>query len=362
MRVLQIMLGPLRYNGISVVVMNISKHLTSKGIEVDILTQNSTEPELEYRLTDMGCTVFTLQGRNRQPFSYSKNLATVLKEKKYDIVHIHSNSATAALEIKAVKANSSAKVFIHSHNTTCKYRFIDKLFRKYMYRNTDVFLACSNDAGRWLFENNHFEVINNGIDTERYCFNNNQRDIIRKKYDITKDEIVLGHVGRFNYQKNHEYLLRILHDLKTTSKKKYKLILVGEGELESDIKKQVLELQLNDDIVFLKNIDNVNEVLNAMDVFVFPSRYEGLGIVLIEAQANGLKCIVSEEVPKEAKLTDLVSFVALEEQTTLWIQKIDNAEIQGDRWKYIETIKNEGYDIYDAMEKLREIYINSIAE
>ena len=177
---------------------------------------------------------------------------------------------------------------------------------------TDYF-ACSELAGRWLFGDKTFEqgkvtIINNAIDLDKFKYDEKVRKEKRKELNINDDTLVVGHIGRFVAQKNHTFLIDIFSELHKKEKNSI-LLLIGQGPLIGEIKQKVETLGISDSVKFLGQRDDVNELYNAMDLFLFPSLYEGLGMVLIEAQANGLPCIASTEVPKNARVSKKISFV-----------------------------------------------------
>ena len=181
-------------------------------------------------------------------------------------------------------------------------------------------LACSKEAGEWLFGNTQFIVLNNGIDVSKYVFNQNIREEYRKILGFS-DELVLGHVGRFSNQKNHNFLIDIFYEIIKINKKS-KLILIGTGELENEIKEKVESLSLKEKVIFLGARADVNKIMQAMDVFILPSLFEGLPVVGVEAQASGLPCIISDTVSKDVKITDSVLQISLSLPPEEWGKKL----------------------------------------
>lgn len=197
------------------------------------------------------------------------------------------------------------KIIIHSHNNNIPKGIIKKTLnfinKKLLINKGNVFLACSEESGKWLYGNNvNFEIINNAIEMEEFKFDKEKRDKIRRQYNL-EDKFVIGHVGRIEKEKNHEFLIDIFKEIKQKNNNA-RLLLVGEGSLENKIKQKVKDDSLENDVIFIGNSHKVSDYYQAMDVFVFPSLAEGLGIVLIEAQSNGLKCFTTKnKVPKEAE-------------------------------------------------------------
>ena len=222
------------------------------------------------------------------------------------------------------------------------------------------YFACTEHAGRWLFGNKTFEkgkvtIINNGIDIEQFLFNEKIRNEKRNEMGIKHTDIVIGHVGRFIPQKNHKLVINIFYELYKKNNN-YKLLLIGQGPLQNKIKEKVKRLKIEDSVTFLGQKKDVNKYYQAMDLFLFPSLYEGLGIAVIEAQTSGLPCIVSTEVPLETKVSEKISFISLKKADSIWIETI-NKIIEKDRDVKINRLIREGFSIMVEAKKLENIYI-----
>lgn len=233
-----------------------------------------------------------------------------------------------------LRGNFIRKIFIYINKKIGKY-FCDYLF------------ACSDKAGEWLFGDNLWKkkkslVLKNAIETEKFIFNFNIRNKMRKMLHL-ENNIVIGHTGKFTDQKNHEFIIDIFKEIYDKNNN-FRLILVGEGELEEQIKEKVKEMKIEKAVIFLGKRVDINNILQGIDVFLFPSKYEGLPVSLIEAQASGLKCIVSDIVSNEVKITNLVSFISLKEKPLIWASKILEEYNYVRENKYYD-IKKAGYDI-----------------
>ena len=217
------------------------------------------------------------------------------------------------------------------------------------------YIACSEEAGKFLFKNKKFTVIKNSIDISNYIYNEQKRSELRKKYKI-EDKIVVGEFGRLCQQKNQLFMIDIFNELLKLNDR-YFLILVGNGELESKIKEKIKRYQIDDKVLMLGSRNDVNDLYNALDIFVLPSLYEGLGIVLIEAQANGLHCITSKKnVPIEAKVSNLLSYIDLNNNPKEWADAIQKTKLT--RECVEKNIKEKGYDICQNAISLEEYYKN----
>ena len=208
-----------------------------------------------------------------------------------------------------------------------------------------------------MFRGADFSVLNNAIDAKQYAFSERIRQTIRDELGVSEDEILFGHVGRLSPQKDHEYLLEVFRMI--SMKAPSKLLLVGDGELRSEIENQARQLGIRGRVIFTGVRSDVADLLQAMDVFIFPSLYEGLGIVAVEAQAAGLPCLISERVPLECKVTDLVEQLPLSDGAERWA----NAAIRmakTERKDTFEQIKAAGYDIHESAKKLQKFYLNAL--
>lgn len=289
----------------------------------------------------------------------------------YKIVDIHTFT-TAALYVKYAK-QSGAYVIVHSHSvipekaqfkSTVKRK--GKIIRRFLYRQLqsdryiDFRMACSKMAGEGVFGSKPFQILNNGIVVNNYQFDEKARKELRER-NGWNESLIVGHVGNGTGAKKYEFLLEMfneLHKLKPDSR----LLLIGKLEtLESKLRQYAQEHNLLDSISFLGVRNDVPALMSAMDVFVFPSLYEGLGIVLIEAQAEGLPCIVSDQVPSEANISPLFHTVSLSSGSTNWAEVTINAYMknkQSDRTKATSYLKKSGYDIVSVAKCLENLYMN----
>lgn len=289
----------------------------------------------------------------------------LIKREKYDIVHIHADHAYEAMKsIINARRGGAKKIIVHAHNTGAENQSFTKkvvieICKILMPHFIDCGFACTDTAARYMFGKSYASkvtIIKDGIDVVEYQFNQRSRDKIRKELGL-HNEIVIGNVGRLTYQKNQELLIDIFSEYKKHHQSS-KLIIVGSGDKLDSLKRQVGNLK--DDVFFLGNRSDVPAILSAMDIFVFPSRYEGFGMAALEAQASGLPTITSTEVPKDARIVKrLCATCDISGSTTEWqaaIKKIPinkRAESSADA---INTIKSSGYDIRTSSKMLESLY------
>lgn len=354
MKILVINTVEFKLNGITSVIMNYYRKMDKSDLQMDFITINKIDDSYQEEFNKNNSRIYFIE-RKKNTFKYLLELRKILINNKYDIVHIHGNSATMALETVISKIAKVPVRIIHSHNTTCKYKLAHNILYPVLEKTYTHGFACGEEAGRWLFKDNNFKIIKNGIDLEKFIYNESDREIYRNKIN-SGERIVLGNIGNFVYQKNHQFLIEVFNDLLKRNKD-YLLLLIGEGELMGDIKKRAKELGIYENIVFIGKTTEVDKYLQAIDIFVLPSHFEGLPVVLIEAQALGLKCLASDKVSKDSNITGLVDFLPID-NTNIWVESI--LEFKKNR-KPIEVlshdkIKTKGYDIEENAKKMKVLY------
>lgn len=348
--------------GVSSVMFAYYDNIDKKRFKIDFVTGNVYEDDYKRRIEENGDSFYIIPDRDKRLIRYIRHLSKLIKKERYDIVHIHGNSTMIFPELIAAQIGGAKVRIAHSHNTMCNHPKLELFFRPIFNAFYTDGIACSEDAGKWMFKHRPFTVINNGIDTSKFAFNKDKRVEIRSKLGIG-NEIVIGHVGYFNYQKNHDKIIDVfqeVHRMNQTAK----LLLVGDGPEKRRVKDRVKNLALEDFVIFYGQSSCVEDLLNIMDVFILPSHFEGLGIVLIEAQANGLNCVVSSVVPKESDVSCTEEFIGLEIENTEWAEKVlFRAQENNTMEKRISASKNnircicqKKYDKDLIIKKLEKFY------
>lgn len=357
--------------GIQSLVIDWVSRFDKEKIQVDfLLLDDGNKYELEDTLEELGCKVYKLHGIwIRTPFDYIKyhNKANDFfkKHNDYNVVHLHSSSKNYPILKYAKKYNVPIRI-AHSHNvdfqTTSKLKKIaGNIFKIQLRKYSTDYFACSYLAGEWLFgkkitQSDKFKVIHNAVDYEKFKFNKNIRNKLRKELNVSDNTILLGNVARFEKQKNHSFLIDVFYQYQKKIDDSM-LLLIGTGTLEKEIAEKVRKLNIENKVIFLGFKNNVNEYMNAIDYFVFPSLFEGLGLVLIEAQANGIPCFTSNNVvPSEVKITDYLKFIELNNNAEEWSNQI--IETSTKRIDTYNQIKNHLYLIEDVIKILQEKYIS----
>lgn len=358
-KILLISTTSVDHNGITKIIYQYLSAMNRTDINFTLLSSVKSDTKIIDEFKSLGINIKKIEFRNMKPLKYFIELRQYIANENFDIVHVHGNSATMFIEMLAAFLGQCKVRIAHSHNTTCTHIRVHKVLKPFFDILCTRRFACGYYAGKWLFGNKKFDIIPNGRNLKRFVYNEIDRNEIRAKYNI-ENYFVLGHVGRFNNQKNHEFIIDTFSEVKKR-KKNAKLILIGNGEKFEYIKTKVQKLNLENDIIFTGNIENVDKLLSAMDIMMLPSLYEGLPLVVLEWQASGLPSLLSDCVSDECAITNLVKFKALDDGAESWASDILNMNIN-DRKKSskyaISELKKAGYDINDAAEKLRNLYFN----
>ncbi len=353
-------IGKLNAAGVESVVNNYYRNIDHTKYQFDYYIEEDSNCKPPQELIDMGARYFVTPP-SQNFLKYIVCLKNHFKEEQYQIVHSNMNTLSVFSLYAAWRAGVPVRIN-HNHSTAGKGEIKRNLF-KYLLRPfaksfaTDC-LACSKYAGKWLFGKKYTQkglvtIFNNAINIERYRYSPKVRKQVRETLGL-EDKFVVGHVGRFCYQKNQEFLVDIFEDLHKKENNSV-LLLVGIGELFDIIKEKVHKKGLDDVVIFLGPRSDVNELYQAMDVFVLPSYYEGLGMVAIESQAAGLPTICSSEVPREADATGYVQFLSLSNPVHIWSEKILSFKTFS-RKDTSGQLKNAGFDIKLEVKKLEDFY------
>lgn len=343
--------------GLTAVVMNYYRAMNRQGLKIDVAsTNNISEEDTAYKdLLDGGARYFCLGDKKKTPVKYIVNLYRVLIEGQYNVVHVNGNSATMGIELGIAKLCGVKKRIAHCHTTRSNYpklnNFLFPLFKK---TYTDA-IAVSCDAGKWLFGEN-FLVLNNAIDLCKYAFDPATRAALRAEYNL-ENKFVVGNVGKLNGPKNHKFLIDIFCELRKL-KNDCALVIAGGGALESELRAKCELLNIQDSVTFLGMRDDIQNILQIFDMFVFTSIFEGLGMAVIEAQASGLRCLCSDCVPRETQVTSNVWYLSLKDEPRHWAEKIlDLADYDREAADIVcKQIRKSGYDITIEAKRLEDIY------
>ena len=359
-RVLQI-LGIVAGGGVEAVILNYYDHIDRSKVQFDFIVHNDNKIDITDRVEAMGGHVYKVTPYYRNPIAFMWDIYKVIKEHHYRIVHSNMNTLSAFTLFAAWAAGAPIRI-LHNHSTSSpgetKRNIMKYILRPFARLFANQYFACSRLAGEWMYgkkmmDKGKVTIINNAIDLNKYAFNPSTRKRLRNELGLT-DEQVIGHVGRFMFQKNHEFLIDLFS--KALQKNNHMvLLLIGDGPLRPAIQSKVDQMGLSDKVRFLGLRSDVQDLYNVMDIFVLPSHYEGLPVVGVEAQANGLPCLFSSNVTTETKLTHCAEFYDLSEGSEKWAKKILSMDT-GRNKNVKDEMKEAGFEIDDAAEKLKRLY------
>ena len=352
-------IGSMDMGGAETFLMNILKNINLNKFQLYFLCYGNKKSDYEEELKELGGIIIKIPRPSFNIFQNIKEIKKVIKNNSIDIVHCHTyyNSMYALI---AAKECGIKKRITHSHSTKSEehpnilkrfYYCISKLVINFY--STDL-LACGDDAGKSLFfKNKKFKVINNGIILSRFYYNNILRKEKRKELQIPSNYKIIGHVGRFEEVKNHKFLIDLFNKYLKEHENTI-LLLAGDGSLHKEIELQIKKYKLESKVRLLSKRSDVNELYNVMDLFLFPSLYEGLPIVLIEAQANGVPIVASDTIDKEVNFTDTLSFLSLKENYKRWIEEIEQRI--GIRKDNRNLMENSKYNIKSTVKQIEQLY------
>lgn len=348
-----------RKEGISTVILDYYSYFDKERYQLDIIASGEYNCELVTEFQKIGVNVRYLPSRKITVIKYIEAFSKLLKNEQYDAVYLHGSSAILSIELILAKIHGVKNRVVHSHNTTCNHKKVDKLLRPLFYKSYTTALACGENAGKWLYGERQFDIIKNGRNVDVYRFNANKREKTRQQLDVSDSTLLIGHVGNFNEQKNQQYLVSVLKEIVKVNTN-VKLFMIGDGRMKPAVINLVSEEQLEDFVVFTGSISNVPDMLQAMDVMLLPSIHEGVPLVVIEWQIAGLPCILSDRVTKECAYTDLVHFLPMGDprvwaKETLAIAVTD----RGNSSEYLlNKTKENGYDLRENAYKLQQYFCN----
>lgn len=364
-RVLQV-LGTMNIGGAESRIMDIYRSIDREKVQFDFLLYSSESCYYKEEIIALGGRIHYIPYITiRTLFKYIKSVKDFFNEhKEYRILHGHATNGSFILQMIAKRQGIPVRI---AHARSAGFGSgISGIIKKILcyplrYSVTHKF-AVSKLAGQSRFgksetQNGNVKVIPNGIDTKSFRYNENVRDKTRESL-VLGDAFVIGHVGRFHYAKNHEYLIDIFQEVCSRNTNSL-LLLVGTGDTENYIKEKVEKLGISDSVILLGRRTDVPDLLQAMDIFVFPSRYEGLPGTVVEAQATGLRCLVSDQVSDEIRITDLVEFMSIKKPAKDWADKImDYSKQKFERISRDTELDDKGYNAHTQAKRLEDFYLS----
>lgn len=358
LRVLQVVTNMDR-GGLETMLMNYYRNIDRTRVQFDFLTHRQEKAAYDDEILSLGGKIYHLPRLVPWSSTYRKALDNFFKtHPAYSIVHVHQDCLSAVI-LKAAKQHGVPTRIAHSHNSNqdknLKYP-IKLFYKRFIPKYATVLMACSHEAGDWMFGGSEYQTLFNAIDAKKYEYNVRVREQIRSLMGIHSGSIVVGNIARFLPQKNHTFLVDIFSKL-VKRVPNATLLLVGDGELRPAIEEKVKKLNIADQVIMTGVRADIPDLLQAMDIFVLPSLYEGLPLVMLEAQASGLPCIISDKVPTECIVTNgLVSQVKLADGAAAWAERILLCR-GAERFARYGEVKAAGYDIVENAKKLEEFYL-----
>lgn len=356
-RVLHILTG-LTTGGAESFILNMYRNIDRSKVQFDFLLR-SNDNIYKDELEAMGSRVYVTASFPRHFIQNALQTAAFFKTHHYDIIHVHANALLYTFALSCAKRNGVKCRIIHSHNAAMAHMQLLSIHNANKRRIHDLatdFFACSEDAGKWMF-NNKFKIVHNAINLEAFAFDSNKRAQIRTNLGIQNNELVIGHIGRFAEQKNHSFLIDVFAEV-TKTKPDAKLVLIGDGELRCSIEEKVKRLNLRNQVIFLGAQRRVADFINSFDLCVFPSLYEGLPLSILEVQANGLKVICSEGVPDEVLFDSSMRKISLDVAPSDWASLIVNIDTQ--RLQLTDKLQAAGYNVEQEAQKLQNFYLSKV--
>lgn len=347
--------------GTQALLMNLYRTLDRDKVQFDFFVEYSEKQFYDDEIQSLGGHIF--YSSVREDFNlpkYIRKFRNILRlHPEYQTIHVHTYSVGYFI-LKAAQKEGVPNRIAHSHSNQAVYNAalpIKLILQKLYTRHATDLFAASEEAGKYLFKNKKFKTLKNAIDTKKFIANNNIRQSIRKELSI-ENYTVIGHVGRFKPEKNHEFLLRIFEEILKKQSKSV-LLLTGTGPLETNIKSEIIDMGIENSVIFLGNRRDMPQIYQAMDVFVFPSLYEGLGISAIEAQASGIPIVCSDGIPSEANITPLFNQLPLAAGPTAWANQVLAQTLNLNSHMNMQSyVVDAGFDILNVARNLQNYYLS----
>lgn len=360
-------IGSLDIGGAENSAMNICRFIDHNIFQYDFLIFGDKVGAYEKEAIEKGATIIRMNQPQDNYFAFIKELTRVVKKNSYHAIHVNT-LWNSGIILRVARKNNVPVRICHSHSTESSKNenFVYKLYKHAMRRmikkNATEFIACGKDAGEYLYGKDFFntigKVIYNGIDIEKYAYSNKKSIEMKEELGVQKQEVLLGHVGRLAPVKNHKFMIEVFEKA-IKEIPNLRMVFVGDGPDKEFISKMLENKKLNEKVTLLGNRSDVDQLLSAMDILLFPSIFEGFPVTLVEAQATGIPCLVSNKVTQETDLTDKIYFMPIDEGEDIWIAKLKeliNFPIVRENVS-IKKISNE-FEINTIVKKMEGIYLD----
>ena len=359
-------LGGLNRGGAESMVMNLYRNVNREEIQFDFIVHTEAHQDYTDEILAMGGKIYSFprfKGYNIATMKRTWN-AFFVAHPEYKILHSHVRSY-ASLYIPIAKKHGLTTI-IHSHSTSNGKGFaslVKRVLQSSLKRKADYLFACSEESGRWLYGDKaihapNYRMIPNAVDTEKFAFSEATRAEMRQALGVADDTVVYGHVGRLHPAKNHPFLLDTFYKIHQRQENSF-LLIVGDGELRAEIEEKISTLGITDSVRMLGSRGDVAQLMQAMDVFLFPSRWEGLPVTVVEAQASGLPCYLSDTITRDVDTSPLVTYLPITSGADIWADTVLGSPNK--RQTVTESIKSCGFDIQESAKNLSDFYLGVLS-
>lgn len=363
MRVLHVITG-MGSGGAEAFIMNIYRNIDTTKVQFDFLLRATGQDMYFPEIEAMGGRIFITPSFPKEAWgNYVETKKFFAEHQEYDVIHVHGNALIYMTALVLAKQAGIKCRIMHSHNTKARkplFRLVHETNKQFIGSLANAHFACSQVAGEWMFKDEDFQVVNNAIAVDRFSFNEDYRKAIRAEFNLD-GKFVVGHIGRFLNAKNHAFIVKVFAEIQKREADAVLLLVGTGGPLEGDVRNQVKELGLEKNVIFTGERNDVYKLIQAMDVLLFPSIYEGLPVTLVEAQASGLVCFISENITAEVCLTDLVKVKSLETPAADWATAILAYRDGYERKDMHDQITAAGYNMQAVAKELEQFYLSQSA-
>lgn len=354
-RILNI-IGGVGYGGAETFLMNIYRRIDRDQFQFDfIICEKVSDNSYASEIEKLGGRIYCIPSKKENIFKNLYCIYTIVKENNYKIVWRHTYNMFKALDLVVAKIAGADVTILHAHSTNAKKieSKLGKVLRPFINPFITTRFACGNLAGDFLFGKKTYKIVSNGIVSDGFLYNEDIRKEYRKQFSVD-NKFVVGHIGRFTKAKNHEFLIEIFKRILEHDKEAY-LILIGTGELEDSVKQKANLLGISENVLFLETRNDVGAIMQAMDVFLMPSLWEGIPVTLVEAQAADLPCVISDTIDPSVKFTENIVFESLDENAEKWAETViaQKREVRRNR---AEDVVKAGYDINEVVTEIEKYF------
>ncbi len=345
--------GSMSPSGIGNFIMNVYRNIDRTKVQFDFIVHEHRDVSFDDEIMALGGRLFYVTRKSVSPTRNFWEIYRVVKGGKYNIVFRHTDTATVAMDLLAARLGGAEIRIAHSHSTSTSNVQMHQMFQPMLNRKCTRRFACSEQAGKWLYGNKPYEVIINAICLEDFAFHEAVRERMRETEGL-EDSLVVGHVGNLLPVKNHLFMLDIMSEL-VKKRPDSKMIFVGDGVVRGQIEEKIKALGLEGHVLLLGVRTDTAALLQAMDVFLFPSKYEGLPIAMVEAQCSGLPCLTSDAVSTDVDVTPLIVRLPLTESAGVWADRIIAMAQEKRTAPDYSAFTAKGFDIREMVKQYEEL-------